>query len=129
MIFTTGFGRADGIASLITAAIMLRAAYGLLRDTGRVFLEAAPTGLDPDTIGRALLKQTGVVEIHDLHVWEITSGFPALSAHVLVDATADCHAARRELEHELHEHFKIDHTTLQVDHQGDQLLTIKSLKQ
>ena len=98
-------------------------------EADRHSIEAAPTGLDPDTIGRALLKQTGVVEIHDLHVWEITSGFPALSAHVLVDATADCHAARRELEHELHEHFKIDHTTLQVDHQGDQLLTIKSLKQ
>jgi cobalt-zinc-cadmium efflux system protein len=125
IILTTGFKRADGIASLIIAAIMLRAAYGLLRDSGRVFLEAAPKGLDPDTIGHNLVKQPGVVEIHDLHVWEVTSGFPALSAHVLVDADSDCHAVRRKLEHELHDHFEIEHTTLQVDHQDTGLLQIE----
>ena len=65
---------------------MLRAAYGLLRDSGRVFLEAAPNDLDPDEIGRTLVAQPCVAEVHDLHVWEISSGFPALTAHVLVVA-------------------------------------------
>ncbi len=129
VILTTGFKRADGIASLIIAAIMLRAAYGLLRDSGRVFLEAAPKGLDPDAIGGTLVKQHGVVEIHDLHVWEVTSGFPALSAHVLVRAESDCHGIRRDLEHELHKHFEIEHTTLQVDHQGEELLKLETAEQ
>ncbi len=84
VIITTGFRRADGIAALIVATIMLRAAYGLLRDSGRVFLEAAPAGLDPERIGHVMAGLPGVVEVHDLHVWEVTSGFPALSAHVLV---------------------------------------------
>ncbi|MEA2374358.1 MAG: cobalt-zinc-cadmium efflux system protein, partial [Thermoleophilaceae bacterium] len=125
VILGTGFRRADGIASLIIAAIMLRAAYGLLRDSGRVFLEAAPRGLDPDTIGRALVRQPGVVEIHDLHVWEVTSGFPALSAHVLVGTDSDCHAVRHALEHTLRDQFHLEHTTLQVDHQGTELLQVE----
>ena len=67
----------------------------------------------------------GVREVHDLHVWEVTSGFPALAAHVLVDADQDCHYLRRELEGLLHERFGIDHTTLQVDYESaDPLLQI-----
>ena len=116
VIVTTGFDQADGIASLMVAAIMLHASYGLLRDSGRVFLEAAPRGFDPDAIGRSLAAVPGVHEVHDLHLWEVTSGFPAFSAHVTVDADADCHAVRLELEHELHERFGLEHTTLQVDH-------------
>jgi cobalt-zinc-cadmium efflux system protein len=127
IILTTGFRRADGIASLVIAAIMLRAAYALLRDSGRVFLEAAPRGLDPEAIGHAMAAQLAVSEIHDLHVWEVTSGFPSLSAHVLVGVNEDCHATRRELERLLRERFKIDHTTLQVDHQADELLSIEPL--
>jgi cobalt-zinc-cadmium efflux system protein len=105
---------------------MARSAYLLLKASGRVFLEAAPEGLDPQTIGRALVAQPGVMEVHDLHVWEVTSGFPALSAHVLVSAEEDCHAARREMEAMLHERFGLDHTTLQVDHAGGDLLEIQS---
>ena len=116
VILATGFDRADPIASLLVAALMLRAAYGLLRASGRVFLEAAPEGSDPTAIGRALAGETGVVEVHDLHVWEVGTGFPALSAHVLVGADVDCHGARRRLESLLHDRFQIDHTTLQVDH-------------
>jgi cobalt-zinc-cadmium efflux system protein len=125
VILLTGYTRADGIASLIIAAIMLRAAYGLLRDSGRVFLEAAPEGLDVASIGRALARQPGVVEVHDLHVWEVTSGFPALSAHVLVGRACDCHGLRRKLEDVLHDDFDIAHTTLQVDHEGGELLSIE----
>jgi cobalt-zinc-cadmium efflux system protein len=125
VILTTGFRRADGIASLVVAAVMLRAAYQLLKASGRVFLEAAPQGVDPDAIGRALVAEPGVSEVHDLHVWEITSGFPALSAHVLVGTDCNCHAARRDLEALLHDRFEIEHTTLQVDHEGGELLDIE----
>jgi cobalt-zinc-cadmium efflux system protein len=121
----TGFERADGIAALLVAALMLRAAYTLLRESGRVFLEAAPRGLDPQEVGRRMAGQLGVTEIHDLHIWEVTSGFPALSAHVLVGRNADCHGARRDLEAMLHDEFGIEHTTLQVDHEGGDLLDIE----
>jgi cobalt-zinc-cadmium efflux system protein len=124
VILLTGFARADGIAALIVAAIMLHSAYGLLKASGRVFLEAAPAGVDPDAIGRAMAGTEGVVEVHDLHVWEVTSGFPALSAHVLVGDATDCHATRRRLEGLLAERFEIEHTTLQVDHEGGDLLEI-----
>jgi cobalt-zinc-cadmium efflux system protein len=125
VILITGFRRADGIAALVIAGIMLQSAYGLLKASGRVFLEAAPAGVDPDAIGRAMAADPGVVEVHDLHVWEVTSGFPALSAHVLVGTDTDCHAARRRLEALLAERFSIDHTTLQVEHEGGDLLHIE----
>jgi cobalt-zinc-cadmium efflux system protein len=125
IILLTGFVRADAIASLLVAAIMLRAAYGLLRASGRVFLEAAPEDVDVDAVGRAMAAAPGVREVHDLHVWEVTSGFPALSAHVLVGTEDDCHRARRALEELLSSRFHIEHTTLQVDHQGGELLTIE----
>ena len=118
VILATGFDRADAIASLLVAALMLHAAYGLLRESGRVFLEAAPRGLDPEAIGMALASQPGVREVHDLHVWEVTSGFPALSAHVLVGAEVDCHVKRLELATLLRDQYAIEHTTLQVDHVG-----------
>ena len=117
VILATGFDRADAIASLLIAALMLHAAYALLKASGRVFMEAAPAGLEPDQIGHALAGQPGVVEVHDLHVWEVTSGFAALSAHVVVRAGDDCHALRRSLHDLLEERFHIHHTTLQVDHE------------
>jgi cobalt-zinc-cadmium efflux system protein len=119
IILATGWTRADGIASLIIAAIMLRSAYGLLRDSGRVLLEAAPEGVDVGEIGRALAAHPHVESVHDLHIWEISSDLPALSAHVLVHPGDDCHAIRRELERLLDDRFGITHTTLQVDHQSE----------
>ena len=116
IILATGFDRADPIASLLIAGLLLHAAYGLLKESGRVFMEAAPAGIDPDEIGRTLAAQPGVVEVHDLHVWEVTSGFPALSAHVVVRAGDDCHERRRLLQRMVGERFGISHTTLQVDH-------------
>jgi cobalt-zinc-cadmium efflux system protein len=124
VILVTGFQRADPIAALFIAALMTRSGIRLVGDSARVFLEAAPKGLDPQQIGRALVSQPGVVEVHDLHVWEVTSGFPALSAHVLVGAECDCHATRRQIEAMLHERFALEHTTLQVDHSGGELLAI-----
>ncbi len=125
VVITTGFARADAIAALLVAALMLRAAVGLLRSSGRVLLEIAPERVEVAEVGLAMAGHPRVAEVHDLHVWEISTGFPALSAHVLVDSDADCHAIRRELEQLVHERFEIDHTTLQVDHtHGDRLLQI-----
>ena len=124
VIILTGFERADAIASLIVVGLMLHAAWGLLRETGRILLEAAPEGYEPGDIITAITGQPGVASVHDVHVWLITSGFPALSAHVLVRRPADCHQARRELEQLLCERFGLDHTALQVDHAPDDLLTI-----
>jgi cobalt-zinc-cadmium efflux system protein len=118
VVLGTGFRRADPIASLAVAGLMLHSSYRLLKASGRVFMEAAPAGLDPDQIGRTLAAQPGVVEVHDLHVWEVTSGFPALSAHVVVKAGADCHELRRKLQRVLAERFQLRHTTLQVDHEA-----------
>ena len=116
VILLTGFARADPIASLLVAALMLRAAYGLLRDAGRILLEAAPAGMRPVDIAESMAAHPSVANVHDLHVWQITTGFPALSAHVLVRPGDDCHAVRRDLEQLLDERFDIEHTTLQVDH-------------
>jgi cobalt-zinc-cadmium efflux system protein len=118
VILATGFQRADAIASLVIAGLMLRASYGLLKASGRVFMEAAPAGLDPERIGNLLAAQDEVIEVHDLHVWEVTSGFPALSAHVVVRAASDCHALRRSLQRMLEDNFDLRHTTLQVDHEA-----------
>jgi cobalt-zinc-cadmium efflux system protein len=125
VILLTGFERADAIASMFVACLMVRSGYGLVNASARVFLEAAPEGLDPEKIGRALVREPGVVEVHDLHVWEVSTGFPALSAHVLVGRENDCHAARRGMERMLHDEFDLDHTTLQVDHQPHELLNIE----
>ncbi len=118
MILATHFQRADPIVSLLIAALMTRSGVMLVKASARIFMEAAPEDLDPQAIGRALVAAPGVVEVHDLHVWEISSGFPALSAHVLVGADCNCHQARRAMEAMLHERFALDHTTLQVDHSG-----------
>lgn len=125
VILTTGFNQADALASLMVAALMLRSAYGLLRDSGRIFLEASPKGIDPDLIGRTMAAQPGVVEVHDLHVWEVTSEFPALSAHVTVGKDADCHRARLELAELIEREFDIHHTTLQVGHEPEQIVQIE----
>jgi cobalt-zinc-cadmium efflux system protein len=128
VVWTTGFERADPIASLAVAASMIGTAWTLLRRSGRVLLEAAPEGLSPDDVDAALRAFAGVTDVHDLHVWEISSGFPALSAHVLVGRGEDCHRIRRELEAILHERFGLDHTTLQVDHTSDRLHEIQPLR-
>ncbi|MCW3012511.1 MAG: cation transporter [Solirubrobacterales bacterium] len=125
VVVTTGVAEADPIAALVVVALMLRGGWGLLRASSRVLLEAAPEGVDTNAIGRALCRRPGIVEVHDLHVWELTTDFTALSAHVLVAPGDDCHARRRELERVLRDEFHIEHTTLQVDHEhGPELLEL-----
>ena len=126
IILTTGFREADPIAALAVSALMLRTAWSLLRESGLVLLEGTPRDLDSDAVGRALARHPGVIEVHDLHVWEVTSGVPALAAHVLVAPGDDCHGIRLELEQLLQDRFAIAHTTLQVDHEhADSLLEIE----
>jgi cobalt-zinc-cadmium efflux system protein len=127
VILATGFARADGIASLLIAVVMLRAAFLLLRDSGRVFMEAAPKELDPERIGEALAATPGVVQVHDLHVWEVTTGMPSISAHLIVGEDADCHQARWRAARLLADRFGVEHSTLQVEHEhGDELLEIET---
>jgi cobalt-zinc-cadmium efflux system protein len=125
VILATGWVRADPVAALVVAALMLRASWGLLRDSGRVLLDIAPVGLPVEEIGNAMAAHPGVVQVHDLHVWEVTTEFPTLSAHVLVQPDADCHGIRGDLETLLRDRFGLEHTTLQVEHASPQLVQIR----
>ena len=115
----TGFTRADAIASLIVVVLMVTSGSGLVRASSRILLEAAPAGMDVDAIGTQLVGLPAVVEVHDLHLWQITSGQAALSAHVIVADHGDCHGIRTAIEELLRTEHQIGHTTLQVDHLGD----------
>ncbi|KPC71742.1 cation diffusion facilitator family transporter [Streptomyces sp. NPDC006349] len=127
VIVLTGFARADAIATLVVVALMFKAGYGLVRESGRIFLEAAPADVHPDQLGDTLVAEPGVVEVHDLHVWQITAGQSALSAHVLVESGGDCHRVRRDMESLLHRDYGITHTTLQVDHVPAPVLQVTRL--
>lgn len=120
LVLGPGWPIADPVAGLVIGALVLLGSWRVLRESLAVLLEAAPEGLDVDEIGRAMAASPGVREVHDLHVWTITSGFPALSAHVLVDHAEDCHARRRELAAMLENDFHLHHTTLQVEHSADE---------
>ena len=117
-MLTTGWELADPIAAMAIGVLIVASAWRLLRESVSVLLEATPVGMSAEEVGRAMLGVPQVVQVHDLHVWTITSGFPALSAHVLVEPGADCHAIRRRIETVLNERFELGHTTLQVDHAG-----------
>jgi cobalt-zinc-cadmium efflux system protein len=125
VILATGWVRADAVAALLVAGLMLVASWRLLRASGRVLLDIAPVGLPVEEIGKAMASYPGVVQVHDLHVWEVTTEFPTLSAHVLVESGADCHGIRRGVEQLLRERFGIGHTTLQVEHASAKLVQIR----
>jgi cobalt-zinc-cadmium efflux system protein len=129
VVLATGWRQADPIAGMLIAVLILASSWGILRDSVRVLLEATPAGIDAQEVGRRMAAADGVVEVHDLHIWMITSGFPALSAHVLVERGDDCHARRLELERMLADEFGLEHTTLQVEHVGQRSgLQITSLR-
>jgi cobalt-zinc-cadmium efflux system protein len=116
VVLATGWAYADPVVGILIGLLVLASSWTILRDSVGILLEGAPRGLDAVAVGHAMAAHPGVREVHDLHVWTITSGFPALSAHVLVDAGADCHALRLQLEQELRDRFALEHTTLQVEH-------------
>jgi cobalt-zinc-cadmium efflux system protein len=119
VILLTGWVYADPLISVLIGILVLGSSWKLLRDSVVILLEQSPPGMDVEEVGRKMVGAEGVEEVHDLHVWTITSGFPALAAHVLVGREEDCHERRRELEKVLYREFGIEHTTLQVDHAGD----------
>ncbi|BBH16814.1 putative cation transporter [Nocardioides baekrokdamisoli] len=119
VILTTGWAKADAVASLVVVALMLKASWGLLRDSGRVLLEAAPAHIDMDAIREHLLAVDHVTDVHDLHVWTVTSDLPSLSAHLVIQDGCfnDGHAA--EILAQVHQcldgHFEVDHSTFQLE--------------
>ena len=119
VILVTGWQYADPIISVLIGLLVLVSSWRLVRDSTSILLEGTPPGIDAGEIGRSMVGIPGVAEVHDLHVWTITSGFPALAAHVLVGRDENCHARRRDLEEVLAREYGIEHTTLQVDHVGD----------
>ena len=119
VIILTGWRYADPLVSVAIGLLILASSWSLLRDSTNILLEATPRGINAEEVGHRMTSVDGVAEVHDLHIWTITSGFPALSAHVLVGQREDCHARRRDLEKLLAREYGISHTTLQVDHTGD----------
>ncbi|HEU0195966.1 MAG TPA: cation diffusion facilitator family transporter, partial [Nevskiaceae bacterium] len=117
IVWLTGWDRADALAALLVAALMAKAGYALVRASGRVFLEAAPEGLDPAQIASAIAAADGMPSVEDLHIWELTSGMPALSAQLRVRRDVDCHATQHAVQHLLAERFGIRHVTLQTEHE------------
>ncbi|WP_347353957.1 cation diffusion facilitator family transporter, partial [Intrasporangium sp.] len=119
VILVTGWTRADPIASLVVVVLMLRAAHALLRDSGRVLLEAAPEDMDLSEVRRHLLEPEHVIDVHDLHVWTVTSGLPTLSCHVVLTDSCfrDGHAPALldDLQACLHGHFDVEHSTFQLE--------------
>ena len=128
IIILTGWRYADPLISVAIGLLILGSSWTLLRDSTNILLEATPRGLDAGEVGRKMAAAEGIIEVHDLHIWTITSGFPALSAHVLVGGREDCHARRRELEELLTREYGISHTTLQVDHVGDHHASLQTLR-
>jgi cobalt-zinc-cadmium efflux system protein len=125
LILLTGWNRFDPIASLGVALLCFISAFALTRESLRIVLEGSPGHIEPEAVGQMLASDPEVVEVHDLHIWTVTSGFPALSAHVLVRQESDCHAARARLAQALRERFGIDHTTLQVDHVSEAVRSLE----
>jgi cobalt-zinc-cadmium efflux system protein len=119
VVLLTGWRYADPIISVVIGVLILGSSWKLLRESTNILLEATPKDVDAERVGREMASVPGVEEVHDLHIWTITSGFPALAAHVLVGASENCHDRRRDIEAVLARDFGIEHTTLQVDHAGD----------
>jgi cobalt-zinc-cadmium efflux system protein len=119
VVLATGWNYADPVVGVVIGVLVLGSSWTILRDSTRILLEATPKGIDAGDVGRRMRSLPGIVEVHELHVWTITSGFPALAAHVMVAPDDDCHARRREIERMLNSDFGITHTTLQVDHAHD----------
>jgi cobalt-zinc-cadmium efflux system protein len=122
VIVTTGWTLVDPLVSIGIAVLIVASAWGVLRDSTSILMEATPSGIDAEAVATAIVDVDGVTSVHDLHVWRITSGFDALAAHVLVGRGEDCHGLRREIEAVLRDRFGITHTTLQVDHDASDAL-------
>lgn len=119
VILTTGFAQADAIASLLIAAMIVPRAISLLRDVFHVLSESTPRGTDVAQIREHILGTKGVTDVHDVHVWQITSGAPVFSAHVVVEAALFQNGGTGRLLDELSgcltSHFDVEHSTFQLE--------------
>jgi len=120
VILATDWLEADPVASLLVAVLILAASARLVMEPLGVLMETAPAGLDVEELGRVLVSVDGVREVHELHVWTVTTGFTALSAHVVAARGRDRDLVRRELEYVLRERYGIGHTTLQMEEAADE---------
>ena len=116
LVLATGWYRFDPLASLAVAGLIFWSSLSLLRESSRILLEVSPVGAEPTEVAEAMLGVPRVADIHDLHIWTVGTGFPSISAHVLVEPGADCHAIRLQLANLLGERFGLTHSTLQVEH-------------
>ena len=114
IVLASGWDQADPIVSMLIGFLILLGSWRLVREPFNVLMESAPEGIDVQQVGEAMCSVPGVREVHDLHVWEVTSGFPALAAHVRTEPTEDVDAVRERIEVMLHDRFHLEHTTLQV---------------
>ena len=114
IVITTGWNAADPIVSIAIGVLIVLGSWRLLREPFDVLMESAPEGIDVKDVGDAMCGVPGVREVHDLHVWTVTSGFPALAAHIRSDPSESADEVRKRVETVLHERFGLDHTTLQV---------------
>jgi cobalt-zinc-cadmium efflux system protein len=120
IIITTGWDLADPLASLLISVLVLVSAVGIVRESVDVLMETAPLGIDVELLGTMMCGVEGVVEVHDLHVWTVTSGFPAVAAHVTVRGDAEPSMVRRQLSELVRDRFGIAHSTLQVERTGQE---------
>jgi cobalt-zinc-cadmium efflux system protein len=114
IVVTTGWDQADPVVSMAIGVLILLGSWRLLREPFNVLMETAPEGIDVQEVGAAMCAVPGVREVHDLHVWTVTSGFAALAAHIRTDPNDDAEEVRMRIESVLHDRFGLDHTTLQV---------------
>ncbi|MCW2988369.1 MAG: cation diffusion facilitator family transporter [Solirubrobacterales bacterium] len=112
----------DPIVGLLIAVLVLTSSWRLIKEPFEVLMEAAPADLDVDAMGAAICREEGVRSVHDLHVWTVTAGFGALSAHVVVAQGRDRDLICRRLELTLAQRFGIEHTTLQMEEEADEAL-------
>ena len=118
LIWAFGWAWADPVASVLIGLLVVYSSWRLLAESVSVLLESAPKGIDVDEVHRAMRGVPGVLAVHDLHVWSITSGLNCLSAHV-VAAEGQPHAALlKTLRADLHEKFGLDHLTIQIEPEG-----------
>lgn len=127
VVFAGGSSVVDPIVGIAIAVLIVASSWRLISEPLGVLMEAAPAGLDVDAAGAAICEEEGVRSVHDLHIWTVTSGFGALSAHVVVAAGCDRDLVRRRIELLLRERFGIAHTTLQMEEQApDKLLRVEN---
>ena len=125
IVLLTGWQTADTLIGAGIGLVVLLSSWGLIRESLRILMEVAPGDCDPNEVGQAMADHPGVKEVHDLHIWTITSGFPALSAHVIADTGADHDRLLHELEDLVQTRFRIGHTTLQIDRDHSQLVQLR----